>query len=156
MLFYLVTFLLVIPSPVLMFISSEAWAILVGLTSDRPWAAVAFALAAGQTVGFSLLYFFGERVLARTPKLQSKFDSFDKQALAEKAPWVLSTSGLIGFPPHNLLCAAAPMVGVRYHWVLITTFVGRFTRYCLFAATPHLFSEYFGTDWMPMWLKTLI
>lgn len=153
---YFTIFLVVVPSPVLMFLSSEAIAIFIGLTSDRPWFGVACALAAGQTVGFSLLYFFGDRLLGSWPRLQAKVRNFDLSRIESKAPYFLCTGSLIGLPPHNLMCICAPAVGVRWAPLAAITFTGRTLRYCVFAGLPAYFADYFPVDWIPTWLSALV
>lgn len=154
--FYLLTFLAVIPSPVLMFLNGEAWAIFVGLMGTRDWVLVALAIACGQTVGFTLLYFFGGRVLGRIPRLKRAMDRFDREKLATRAPWLLSLGSVVGLPPHNIMCAVSPLVGVRFRTVLTITLVGRGLRYLVLAGTPAYFAHYIDTSWIPQWLRELV
>lgn len=153
--FYLLTMLAVIPSPVLMFINGEAWAVFVGLMGTRNWVLLALSIAAGQTIGFSLLYFFGDRVVARWKRLQRAVDAFDREKLRRNAPWALGAGGLIGLPPHFANAVLCPVVGVPYRMLLLTTLVGRSTRYLILAGVPAYFSQHINLDWIPEWLRAL-
>lgn len=147
--------LAVIPSPVLMFINGEAWAVFIGLMGTRNWVLLALAIAAGQTIGFSLLYFVGEHWVRRWGRLQSAIDRFDREKLRRNAPLALSVGSLIGLPPHNVMAVLCPVVGVRYRLLLITTFCGRSIRYLILAGIPAYFSQYIDLSWMPEWLRAL-
>ncbi|MEZ4471945.1 MAG: VTT domain-containing protein [bacterium] len=153
--FYLLTFLAVIPSPVLMFINGEAWAVFVGLMGTRDWMLLALAIACGQTVGFTLLYFFGGKALGRIPKLQRAVDRFDKEKLKARSPWLLSLGALIGLPPHNVMCAISPLVGLPFRQIFVITILGRGVRYMVLAGTPAYFAQYIDTSWIPEWLRAL-
>ncbi|MEZ4466243.1 MAG: hypothetical protein R3F43_17765 [bacterium] len=83
--FYLLTFLAVIPSPVLMFINGEAWAVFVGLMGTRDWMLLALAIACGQTVGFTLLYFFGGKALGRIPRCSARWIASTRRS-SRRAP----------------------------------------------------------------------
>lgn len=147
--------LAVIPSPVLMFINGEAWAVFIGLMGTRNWVLLAFAIAAGQTIGFTLLYFLGERFVRRWARLQAAIDKFDREKLRRNAPWALALGGLFGLPPHNVMAVLCPVVGVRYRLLLVTTVFGRSIRYLILAGVPAYFSKYIDIDWMPEWLRAL-
>lgn len=153
--FYLLTMLAVIPSPVLMFINGEAWAVFIGLMGTRNWVLLALAIAAGQTIGFTLLYVFGHRWVSRWVRLQAAIDRFDREKLRRNAPWALSLGGLIGLPPHNVMAVLCPVVGVRYRLLFVTTICGRSIRYLILAGVPAYFSQYIDLSWMPEWLRAL-
>ena len=154
--FYLLTCLAVIPSPFLFFlINCEAWAIFVGLMGTRNWLLLALSITIGQVIGFTLLYFFGRRLVARIPRLQRAVERFDQEKLRARAPWVLSMGALVGIPPHNVMCAVCPAVGVPFRTVFVITLVGRGLRYLVLAGTPAWFAQYFDTSWIPEWLRDL-
>jgi membrane protein YqaA with SNARE-associated domain len=155
-LFYLLTFLAVIPSPFLFFIiNCEAWAIFVGLMGTRDWVLLALSITGGQVVGFTLLYFFGSKLVRRVPRLQRAVDRFDKEKLKARAPWALSMGALVGVPPHNVMCAISPLVGLPFRTVFAITLVGRGVRYLVLAGIPAWFAQYFDTSWIPEWLREL-
>lgn len=153
MVFYLVTLLLAIPSPIMAF--SEAWAIFIGLAGTRNWLFLAAMLAAGQTIGFTLLYIFGERLLLRWRKLERAAAKLDRERVQANAPWVLTMGALLGFPPHLALCALGPVMRVPYAMVLPITFVGRFIRFAVLAGVPGFFAQYFDVSVLPEWARAL-
>ncbi len=154
--FYLATFLVFIPSPVIFIISSEAWAVVVGLSGQRPWYLVGPILGMSQTVCFMLLYYFGGHVAARFTKLQVKLASLDKTRLQNQAPGWLLLGGIAGIPPMVALSMASPMVGVRPMLVFLTSFVGRSIRFSVLAGIPHYFSRWANADVLPTWMVELI
>jgi membrane protein YqaA with SNARE-associated domain len=157
-LFYLVTLLVFIPSPLLQFINAEAWAIFVGLSGTRSVVLLGIALGAAQTIGFSGLYLFGDRLLSRSKKLRSVFERFDAEKLRTRAPWALACGSVLGLPPQNAMALAAPLMGVRLRTLLVISFIGRCIRYIVLGAAAQWFAETFGikTDWIPEWLRTLV
>jgi len=155
-LFYLVSFLVFIPSPVVFVLSSEAWAVVVGLSGGRSWYVLGPVLGASQTVGFVLLYYFGGHLAARFPKLEVRMSSFDTSRLRAQAPVWLSLAGVFGVPPLVLLSSASPLVGVRV-WVLtVCSFLGRSVRFSVLAYVPHYFSRWANVDLLPTWMVELI
>ena len=154
--FYLATFFVFIPSPILFVISSEAWAVIVGLSGQRPWYLVGPLLAAAQTVTFVLLYYFGGTLADRIPRLKAKLATVDTTRLRAQAPLWLSVSGVTGIPPLVALAMASPMVGLRA-WVLgAYSFFGRTVRFSVLAGVPQYFSRWADADLLPLWMVQLI
>lgn len=154
--FYLVTFLVFSPSPVAFFISSEAWAVVVGLSGQRPWYLVGPVLGASQTVTFVLLYFFGGKLAAKMPRLQARIASFDTSRLRAQAPLWLSLGAVTGIPPLVAMCTVAPMVGVRFAVVFACSLVGRMVRFSILAYVPHYFARFANQELLPSWMVNLI
>ncbi len=154
--FYLATFLVFIPSPIIFVISSEAWAVVVGLSGERPWYLVGPVLGAAQTVTFVLLYFFGGKLVTRMPRLRAKLDSFDTEKLRAQAPLWLSIGALTGVPPLVVMTTAAPMVGVQFAVMFTCSLVGRMVRFSVLAGVPHYFSRWADVDLLPTWMVQLI
>ena len=148
---YLSVILLVIPSPIFMMISSEAIAILLAMQSRSP-VLIALSLAIGQTIGFSLLFFFGDRITSRWTRLNQKLQTFDLEGLRNKGPLFISSASLFGLPPLNLCCIASSAIGLRYRMLCPLIFGGRFGRYVIISSIPHLFQDWFDPQLLPDWL----
>lgn len=151
MLSYLLVALAVIPSPILMFINSEAIAVLFGLRGAPPWA-VASALTLGQTIGFSLIFFFGERLCSYSTRLQRRLECMDTERFKRRTPPLIALAACFGLPPLNLSCVAASAVGASFLPLLPLIISGRFVRYWVVASIPAYFSQYVDLSWMPAWL----
>ncbi len=156
MLFYVVSFFLAIPSPIIFVINSEGWAAFVGLTGARPWAGVALALALGQTVCFSALYFGGHKLVARLPKVQRRLERFDAERYRPLVYVWISLAALIGLPPMIAMSALASGLGVSFPALFGLALAGRFARFSLLAALPSMFTGGPKTDWIPEWLRALV
>lgn len=154
--FYLVSLLVFIPSPVVFVISSEAWAVVVGLSGQRPWYLLGPVLGLSQTIGFMLLYYFGGHLAARFTGLQVKLASLDKTRLQTQAPGWLLLGGVTGIPPLVALSMASPVVGVRAGVVFACSLVGRSIRFSVLAGIPHYFSRWANADVLPEWMVHLI
>lgn len=155
--FYLITVAVFSVSPLLQFINAEAWAVFVGLTSDRPVWAVGLTLGLAQTIGNALLYVFGNKLLRRIASLRRLMERLDRERLRTHSPALLSVGAITGIPPHNAMCIAAPLVDVPLRRVIILTFIGRTIRFTVFCAGAGWFVEKLGisTDWIPAWLRAL-
>ncbi len=152
--FYVLTVVLTIPSPVLSY--GEAWCVLVGLAGVRSWWLTGFSVALGQTIGFALIYLFGGQIMGRVGKIRRALDAFDAERFREKAPWFLAVGALTGLPPLLAMCVLAPAVGIPLGRLLALTLTLRTVRFCVLAGAPYTFSQYFGTGWLPTWLTDLI
>ena len=148
---YLLITLLVVPSPVLMMISSEAIAITLALQGEPPLL-IAGALSLGQTVGFSLLYLLGDWASARSERLQKGLKRLNLERLRERASLFISLASLFGLPPLNVSCVALSTLRVPYLPLLPLIFSGRFARYLVIASVPAYFAEYIDLTWLPDWL----
>ena len=151
---YLWIMLIVIPSPVLIFISCEAIAILWSVKGYYPLF-IATALALGQTVGFSLLVYFGDQLRERWERLRKLLDGVDLERYRLYAPRLVAWASFVGIPPVNVSCLAAGAVQTRLIILIPLIFLGRFARYWIVASLPDLFSEYINIDRLPQWLIDL-
>ncbi len=158
--FYLLTFLVFIPSPVVFFVSSEVWAVVVGMSGARPWWLVGPILGASQTAGFLLLYYFGGAIEARMPRLQAKLAQVDKSRLRSQAPAWLSLGGLTGIPPMVAIAMLSPLVGIRPGLVCVCSLVFRSIRFSALCAFPHVVAGWWPSladgSALPSWLTTAI
>jgi membrane protein YqaA with SNARE-associated domain len=146
--------LLVIPSPIFMMISSEGIAVILSLKGYSPlW--IALSLSIGQSIGFSLLYFFGGEICQRWTGLKKKIDTFDVARFQKRAFPFLCLASLIGLPPLNLSCIASSMLKYPYHTLLPIVFLGRFIRYVSVASIPQIFQPYFNPNWLPNWIQSI-
>ncbi len=153
MLTYLWIALAVIPSPILIFISSEAIAIIGSLNHHSP-IALASALAFGQTIGFTLLCVFGEQLAQRWSKVKQMRERADIEKYRTKAPLLIAWVSFVGIPPVNVSCLAVAAVKTRVLPIIPLLFTGRWLRYWIVASLPEYFSEYVNLDLLPFWLKS--
>lgn len=151
---YLWIGLIVIPSPVLIFISSEAIAILWSIKGYHP-ALIALSLAIGQTVGYTALCHFGEQLSARWERMRSKLEGVDLERYRRYTPRLVLWSSFVGIPPVNVTCLAAGAVKAKILPLIPLFLLGRFSRYWIIASVPELFSDYISVDQLPVWLRSL-
>lgn len=150
MIYVLIT-LLVIPSPVLMMISSEAIAVALALQGEPPLL-ISLSLSTGQTIGFSLIYVFGEWLSQRSERLQRGLDRLDVERLQHKAPHLITFAAVFGLPPLNVSCVAISALKLRFTPLVPLIFFGRLTRYFFVASIPSYFVGYVDLSWLPDWL----
>lgn len=148
---HLLVTLLVIPSPVLMVISSEAIAVALALQGESPWL-ISLALALGQSIGFSLLYFLGEWITQRSERIRHGLQRIDLTRLQTHAPLCIGIASVFGLPPLNVSCVAVSALKVRFMPLLPLIFFGRYFRYLLIASIPAYFAQYIDLNWLPDWL----
>lgn len=155
--FYVATAVIFTPSPLVQFVNAEAWAVFLGLAGERPAIAVGLALAVAQTTGNALLYLFGDKLLIRVAYLRRLMARLDKERLRARAPLLLGVGSVVGLPPHNAMCLAAPLVEVPLKQVIVITLVGRTVRFTAFFLGAQWFVDVLGisTDWIPTWLRAL-
>jgi membrane protein YqaA with SNARE-associated domain len=149
---YVLVALAVIPSPILMFINSEAIAVVFGLRGAPPLA-IAGALAVGQTIGFSLIFLFGEALCERSTRLQERLERFDVERFKARTPPLIALASVFGLPPLNLSCVVASATGASLLPLLPLIISGRFMRYWLVASIPAYFAHYVDVTWLPAWLS---
>ena len=156
--FWIATFALAIPSPLIVVISSEAWAVFIGLTGTRHWLPLAAALALGQCVLYSLLYIFGRRLLPRFPRLQRKLDQIDIERFRRQSAIWVALGAVFGLPPLTALSVAAPMVRMRFAHFYFVALAGRFVRFSILAAAAGAFGDLFELDvtQLPEWVQKMI
>lgn len=157
MTFYLATFLLCIPSPVAGGIPyPEAWAVLNGLLTDRPFLLVGLAVGCGQCVCYTALFFLGERVLRFLPVMRRRIDRFDREKLAQRSGPVLIAAGILSLPPVVPLAILAPAVGIRFAPFIGVMIAGRWLRFSILCGVPGVFAEFFPREIVPDWLMALM
>ncbi|MBM4292654.1 MAG: hypothetical protein FJ138_15605 [Deltaproteobacteria bacterium] len=148
---YALAALVVVPSPLLMFLSSEAIAVALAL-QGRPPLAVALALALGQLAGFTLLFIFGESLCERSARLRALRARLDVERFRPRATPLFATAALLGLPPLNLSTLAAAAVGLPLRRVALLTLCGRTARYWAVASAPGAFAARLDLSWLPTWL----
>ena len=151
---YLWIMLIVIPSPVLIFISCETIAIVWSVKGYQPML-IASALALGQTVGFTLICYFGEQLRARWVRMQKLLDGVDIERYRRYAPRLVAWASFVGIPPVNVSCLAAGAVRAPILVLVPLIFFGRFSRYWILVSLPEFFSEYINVEQLPQWLVDL-
>ena len=151
MLTYLWIALAVIPSPILILISSEAIAIISALKGYSPMG-IAAALAIGQTIGFSTLIHLSDWICERSTRFRALKARADLDRYRRYAPRLALWAAFVGIPPMNLSCVAIGAVGAPIFIIQSLILVGRFTRYWIVASLPELFEEYINLELLPDWL----
>ena len=146
--------LVVIPSPVLIFISSEAIAIIWALKGDSP-IALASALAVGQTIGFTCLCLFGEQLAERWGRLKRLKQRVDADRFSEQMPKLIASASFLGLPPLNASCVAASTIGAELKTIIPILFAGRWSRYWIVASLPEVFQDYVDPSLLPDWILNL-
>ena len=151
---YLWIMLIVIPSPILIFISSETIAIVWSLKGNQP-ILIAGALAVGQTIGFTLICYFGDQLRERWERMRKMLDGVDIERYRRYAPRIIAWTAFVGIPPVNVSCLAAGAVRAPILLLIPIIFFGRFARYWIVASLPNVFSDYINIDRLPQWLIDL-
>jgi membrane protein YqaA with SNARE-associated domain len=151
---YLWIMLIVIPSPILIFISSETIAIVWALKGSQP-VLIAGALAVGQTIGFTLICYFGDQLRERWERMNKMLDGVDIERYRRYAPRIIAWTAFVGIPPVNVSCLAAGAVRAPILLLIPIIFFGRFARYWIVASLPNVFSDYINIDRLPQWLIDL-
>ena len=150
--------LIVIPSPILIFISSETIAIVWALKGNQP-ILIAGALAVGQTIGFTLICYFGDQLRERWERMRKMLDGVDIERYRRYAPRIIAWTSFVGIPPVNVSCLAAGAVRSPITILIPIIFFGRFARYWIVASLPDFFSDYINIeqliDRLPQWLIDL-
>jgi len=141
---YGLTFLWCIPSPVLLFINAEAWVITHALLEHGTPLGLGLAAAAGQLVGYTVVFFASDRVVRWLPKLDGKLQTFDAQRYSTTAYSALAIGTVVGLPPTVLLTLCSRALGYRYLPFILICAVGRSLRFCTLASLPETFAKLFG------------
>ena len=151
MLTYLWVALAVIPSPILILISSEAIAIIGVLKGYSPLG-LAAALAIGQTIGFSTLIHLSDWICERSARFSALKARADLDQYRQYAPRLALWAAFVGIPPMNLSSVAIGAVSAQLLVVTPLILIGRFTRYWIIASLPEVFEEYINPDLLPSWI----
>ena len=150
---YLILYTVSIVSPVLAL--AEPLCLLSALSSPQSWFLIALVVAAGQTTGFALLYFFGDRLLRWMPKTRAKIESFDIKEYKLGAHSVIGCAAMFGLPPATLLAIVGRLLESRVTLFLGILFVGRLLRFSVVSSLPHVFSSWFNPEHLPTWVHGL-
>lgn len=153
MITYIVLYCVSIISPVLGL--AEPLCLLSALSRPDAWLPIAFSVAAGQTTGFAMLYFFGDGLLKFLPKLRARLDGFDMESYRLGARSLVVCAALFGLPPATLLAAAGRMLESRVAIFLGILFIGRLLRFIVVSSLPHVFQEIFDPAHLPQWVHGL-
>ena len=135
------------------FAIAEPVAVLSGLSSKTSWFIMAVALTIGQTTGFSLMYFFGDRFVARWQWLAKKLENVNLEEYAERRHICTAMAALFGLPPLTALALAGRIYERQFRTFLVITFAGRFVRFCTLAGAASYFERYVDSTNLPLWLK---
>jgi len=141
---YFQQFFLSIFSVFIWVINAEGY-LLYNLLSTEKTSPFMLALAAslGQSLGFSLIFFFSESFLRLFPKVQKKVDQFDLVRFRKSSSFMLFSGSLVGVPPLSVLGIVSAGVGIRFEKFLIIAFIGRISRFLLIAFFPRFFMDFF-------------
>jgi membrane protein YqaA with SNARE-associated domain len=143
---YLLTFLWCLPSPILWIFSAEAWVVghaAVGV--DFPLV-LALAATVSQSVTFSLLFWGGDAVLRRFPRLRAYVERVDVSRYRGAGYSALGVAAVIGLPPLTLLALVARAFNYRFGFFLALCLVGRLGRFGALALAPDTFRQIFGAS----------
>jgi membrane protein YqaA with SNARE-associated domain len=139
---YLLSFLLGIPSPVLMFLNAEAWTVSSVLLSEAHPLGIGACVALGQSVGYSIVYFNGPWILAKIPRLQQRLDRFDVARYEKLGYLGILVGSLLNFPPPLLFTLLRRQLRFRFALYLATIIVSRTARFCILATLPEVFATW--------------
>src|SRR5437763_8897546 len=130
---YVLTVLWCIPSPVLWFLNAEAWVIGHAAAGVEFPLVLATCAAAGQVATFSALYFGGDAILKRVPRLRAKLERFDVERYRAAGYPILVAAAVIGLPPLVLLAVVARTLHYRFVPFLVLCVSGRVLRFAVLA-----------------------
>lgn len=150
---YLLLFVVSIVSPLLAF--AEPMCVLATLSNPNQWLLIAVLIAAGQTTGFGILYFFGDVILGWLPKLKTKLDDFDLSRFRRSNFAITALAGTLGLPPATVLATAGPVFEPRAMVFLGVLFAARLVRFLVVAGLPKTFVEIFNPEFLPSWVQNL-
>jgi len=122
-------------------VSCEAFAVAAGLTSDPRFhgLALAMTIAAGQCIGFAVLYYFGDVALRYSAKLRERVECFDRERFERTASVIVFLGAWFGFPPLVATAVVAGTVRLPFPRFLSIVFIGRIIRFA---------SLYYGGAWI--------
>lgn len=145
---YLWVSLIVIPSPILIFISSEAIAIIWAMKGASPLL-LALSLAIGQTIGYTIICIFGDEFCERWERARKLRAQADLTHYQKHIGKLIAWASFVGIPPVNISCLAAASIKAKITPLIPLFIIGRFSRYWIVASLPHVFKEYVK---LPQWL----
>ena len=147
---YLICGLVAIVSP--FFALAEPIAVLSGLSQKVDWIMMAFTLAFGQCVGFSIMYFFGDQIVARWRWFARKLERVNLDEYKGKRNTCTLLAACFGLPPLTALALGGPLYEPAFKRFISICFCGRFLRFLVFAGAASFFSKYVNQSIMPSWL----
>ena len=147
---YLICGLVGIVSP--FFALAEPLAVLSGLSTQVNWMLMAFSLALGQSVGFSIMYFFGEQIVARWRWFARKLSRVNLDEYTGRRNTCTFLAACFGLPPLTALALGGPFYEPRFIRFISVSFCGRLVRFSVLAGAATFFSKYVDQSVMPDWL----
>jgi membrane protein YqaA with SNARE-associated domain len=148
---YLIMTAVAIVSPVLAI--AEPIAVIGGLSSKVSWWLLAICLASGQCIGFTIFYFFGQRIIARWQWLARKFERVSLDEYAHRRNLFTFLAAAFGMPPATALALAGPLYEPRFRVLISITFFGRLSRFLVVAGAATIFVDYVDLSQLPTWLR---
>lgn len=143
---YLQTFFWCIPSPLLWVMNAELWVIYHALKgAELPWL-LALMAAGAQTCTFVFLFFAGDWVTRKIPRLRAKLDRFDVERYRAWSYTAFSFGAVTGAPPHVLLAILARSLHARFVPFFTITAAGRVVRFFVLAYAPETLAGWFGVS----------
>ena len=141
---YLLTFLWCLPSPILWIFNAEAW--IVGHAAVGVDFPLVLALMAtiSQSVTFSLLFWGGDALLRRFPRIRARVERIDVSRYRGAGYGALGVAAVVGLPPLTLLALVARTFNYRFAFFLSFCLVGRLGRFGILALAPDTFRQIFG------------
>jgi membrane protein YqaA with SNARE-associated domain len=141
---YLYTFFWCLPSPLLWVVNAEAWVVGHALSGVDFPIGLAMSAAISQTLTFSFLFFFGNVVLDRFPRLRARIEKVDVERHRASGYLLLGLAAILGFPPLVLLAVLGRPLHYRFPIFVAVCVVGRIARFTVLAMAPDTFRSIFG------------
>ncbi len=141
--FYLLTFLWCLPSPILWFFNAEAW-VVGNAAAGRDPIALAIVATASQLVTFCVLFRGGDALLERLPRVRARIEKLDLPRYRKAGYALLGAGAILGVPPLVLLSLVARTLHYRFAWFFAIAVVGRLGRFAVLAFAPDTFRALFG------------
>lgn len=141
---YVSSFFFAIPSPLFFFFfNAEVWTVTMVLTTDASPLGIAACVAAGQLVGYHLVFFKGPWLLDRFPFLRRRLEKLDASRYEKLGYLGLITGGILNFPPAIGLTFLRVPLRFRYVIWLPLVIISRFGRFAIIASLPDVFADVF-------------
>lgn len=140
---YLFTFLWAIPSVPLWFMNQEAWVVVQALRGADP-ILLSITSALGQFVGFTILFFFGDRIIGKVKKIKAKIDKVDMEKYRRSSYLLLILGAITGIPSFTILSLLAGTLKFKFLPYGLICISGRILRFMVLAFAPETFQSAFG------------
>jgi membrane protein YqaA with SNARE-associated domain len=141
---YLYTFFWCLPSPLLWVFNAEAWVVGQAIRGVEFPFGLALAATVSQALTFSFLYYAGDLILARFPRIQARVEKLDVERHRSAGYTVLSAAAVLGFPPLVLLSLLSRSLHYRFPIFVAVCLAGRLSRFSVLAMAPDTFRSLFG------------